>query len=135
MSKTETQAEGLREPDAVESRLEDGKYLPPIYRIKLPETRTKSALIRWLWELGYSVKAISASLGIRYQQVRNVVTTEPKRATREDMPELVIVLADVTDVVDMLLGEALEADFRRARKNRDHDEDGDSGDGDDDGED
>lgn len=123
MSKTDTTE--LREPDAVESRLEDGKYLPPIYRIKLPETRTKSALIRWLWELGYSVKAISGSLGIRYQQVRNVVTTEPKRATREDMPELVIELADDTDVVDMLLGEALEADFKRARKHSDlRDEDG-----------
>lgn len=129
MSKTDTTE--LREPDAVESRLEDGKYLPPIYRIRLPETRTKSALIRWLWELGYSVKAISGSLGIRYQQVRNVVTTEPKRATREDMPELMIVLADATDVVDMLLGEALEADFRRARKNRDHDGDGDSDDAED----
>ncbi len=105
--------------DTVTSRLEEGKYLPAIYRLQLPETRTKSALIRWLCGLGYPVKEISRALNMRYQQVRNVVTTEPKRATREDTPPLEIVLSedgDVEDIVDMLLGEALESDFRAARK-------------------
>ena len=104
--------------EEVASRLDkSGKtYLPAIHRVKLPNTRTKSALIRWLWELGYPVRDISGSLGLRYQQVRNVVTTEPKRAAREDLPPLTIELTEMSDVVDMLLDSALEADFKAARK-------------------
>jgi hypothetical protein len=107
------------EEDWLEARkIADEKplYLPPIHRLKLPETRTQSALIRWLWELGYPVKAIHKGLNVRYQQVRNIVTTEPKRAAREDMPPLRIELAEMEDVVDTLLGQALEADFLAARK-------------------
>lgn len=92
------------------------RYLPPIYRIKMPETRTQSAIIRWLWELGYPVKVIAKSLDVRYQQVRNIVTTEPKRAAREDLPPLEIELVEMEDIVDMMLGEALEEDFKKARK-------------------
>lgn len=109
-------------PSRFVEETEDGKketrYLPPIYRLQMPETRTKSALIRWLWELGYDVKTISKGLDIRYQQVRNIITTEPKRAAREDLPPLSYELIEVEDVVDMLLGEALEQDFKKAHKAR-----------------
>jgi hypothetical protein len=94
----------------------DDKYLPPIHRIKLPKTRTQTALIRWLFELGYRVKDISNSLNVRYQQVRNMVTTIPKRAAREDLPPLVIELQDLEDVVDQLLGDELERTHLEERK-------------------
>lgn len=101
----------------LQSRLGDDKYLPPIHRIKLPETKTQSCLIRWLFGVGYKVKDISNGLNIRYQQVRNIVTTEPKRAAREDLPPLTIELADIEDVVDTLLGDELERTHLAARKN------------------
>ena len=100
----------------VQSRLDKNKSLPPLHRLQLPKTRTKSALIRWLWLLGYEVRVISRGLNIRYQQVRNIVTTEPKRAAREDLPPLEITLSDVGDFVDMLLDEQLERDFAEARQ-------------------
>jgi hypothetical protein len=106
-----TDAEGSEE---LQSR--DGKYLPPIHRIKLPKTKTQSCLIRWLFLLGYQVKDISRGLNVRYQQVRNIVTTEPKRAAREDLPPLEIALAPMEDVVDALLGDALERTHLEARK-------------------
>lgn len=94
----------------------DGKYLPPIHRIQLPQTKTQSALIRWLWIVGYQVKDISRGLNVRYQQVRNIITTEPKRAAREDMPPLEVCLAELEDVVDTLLGDELERTHLEARK-------------------
>lgn len=94
----------------------DGQYLPPLHRIVIPETKTQSAKIRWLFGVGYQVKDISSGLGIRYQQVRNIITTEPKRAAREDLPELKIQLAEMEDVVDSLLGDELERTHLEARK-------------------
>lgn len=96
----------------------DGQYLPPINRIKLPQTTTQTALVRWLFALGYPVKEIHKGLNIRYQQVRNMVTTIPKRAAREDLPELKIELAEVEDIVDMLLGDELERTHLQDRKER-----------------
>lgn len=98
--------------DRVESTKEAGRYLPPIYRLKMPHTLTQSATIRWLAELGYPVKVISKALDIRYQQVRNIITTKPKRAAREDLPPLEIELQDLEDAVDTLLGEELERTFK-----------------------
>ena len=64
-------------------RLEDGTTLPPLEILK--ETyKTKSAVIRYLSSLGANVKEISAYTGIRYQHVRNVVTTPLKRGPNED---------------------------------------------------
>lgn len=102
--------------EAVKSR--DGGYLPPIYRLKMPKTTTKSALIRWLWALGYDVKTISGGLDIRYQQVRNIITTQPKRAAREDMPELEVEVLPVEDVVDALLGTELDRTFKADKKQK-----------------
>lgn len=100
----------------VKSRLEGGGYLPPIHRIKMPETRTQTARVRWLHALGYEVKEIASALSIRYQQVRNMVTTVPKRAAREDLPELQIELLDIEDEVDMLLDAELDRGFAEERK-------------------
>lgn len=116
----EVKAEALtkqREEEGwVKSRLEEGSYLPPIHRIKMPETRTQTAKIRWLHALGYEVKEIASALNVRYQQVRNMVTTIPKRAAREDLPELVIELLDIEDEVDMLLDAELDRGFAEERK-------------------
>jgi predicted transcriptional regulator len=104
-----------QEPEQLVSR-EEGKYLPPIHRIVLPKTGTQSALIRWLWEMGYQVKDISNGLGIRYQQVRNIITTKPKRAAREDLPPLELELAPLEDIVDVLLGAEFDRTHLAARK-------------------
>jgi len=45
--------------------------------------KTKSAAIRYLHSLGHSVKDIQKHLGLRYQHVRNVLTTELKRGPNE----------------------------------------------------
>lgn len=46
--------------------------------------KTKSAAIRYLHSLGWETKRISKHLGLRYQQVRNVLTTALKRGPNED---------------------------------------------------
>lgn len=95
---------------------EAGKYLPPLHRLKMPETKVLSTKIRWLHALNYQVKDISKGLGLRYQMVRNIITTIPKRAAREDLPPLVIELVEMADVVDQLLGDELERTHREAAK-------------------
>lgn len=45
--------------------------------------KTKSAAIRYLHTKGFKVKDISKHLGVRYQHVRNVLTTELKRGPNE----------------------------------------------------
>ena len=57
--------------------------MPPLGLLR-EKCKTKSAIIRYLTSLGYSVKDISAHTGIRYQHVRNVVHTELKRGPNED---------------------------------------------------
>ena len=97
--------------------------LPPIHRIKEPPMHHMSTRIRWYKGLGYEVKEISAYLGVRYQQVRNVVTTEPKRAAREDLPAYVIELLDLETDLEAMESQALtnemaaqRAQDRQARK-------------------
>lgn len=46
--------------------------------------KTKSAIIRYLVSTGKEVKDIAKHLGMRYQHVRNVATSELKRGPNED---------------------------------------------------
>lgn len=57
--------------------------LPSISFLK-EHFKTKSAIIRYLHGEGYKTKDISKHLGVRYQHVRNVITTELKRGPNED---------------------------------------------------
>lgn len=106
----------------VKIRLPSGEVvvqpLPPINKIRIPNTNTKSATIRWLAELGYEVKDISNHLGLRYQMVRNIKTTIPKRAAREDLPEQVVEYLPETDEIQDALDGALEAGMLEARRER-----------------
>lgn len=93
--------------------------LPPIGDIVIPSTATKSACIRWLFAVGYPIKEIYQFLGIRYQMVRNIVTTVPKRAAREDLPPLKIRYRENTrDLIDEAMDGALEASMMVSRKER-----------------
>lgn len=106
----------------VQVRLEDGSLvtqpLPPITQIKIPATTTKSATIRWLCALGYTVSDISNHLGVRYQMVRNIKTTIPKRAAREDSPEMVVEYLPERDPMDDAMDGALEQSLLVDRKSR-----------------
>lgn len=106
----------------VKVRLEDGSIvvqpLPPITTIRIPPTSTKSATIRWLGALGYEVKEIYVFLGIKYQMVRNILTTIPKRAAREDLPEQVIEYLPERDPMDDAMDGALDASLMLGRKDR-----------------
>jgi len=46
--------------------------------------KTKSAIIRYLFNMGHTVSAIHKHTGIKYQMVRNVATTPLKRGPNED---------------------------------------------------
>lgn len=94
------------------------KALPPIHRIRLPEVRNRSTLIRWLSALGYPVKEIAQVLNVRYQQVRNVLHTPPKRAAREDMPSLEFQTWDLVDDVQAILDAELERSLSAQRFDR-----------------
>ncbi len=91
---------------------------PPINRIVMPSTKTKSALIRWLHALGYPTKEIYVYLNVKYQMVRNIVTTEPKRAAREDLPPLEVRWLPELDIIDHALDGALEQALLTERKER-----------------
>lgn len=56
--------------------------MPPLSWLK-EKLKTKSAVIRYLHHKGFSVNQIHKHLGIRYQHVRNVLTTELKRGPNE----------------------------------------------------
>jgi predicted transcriptional regulator len=43
--------------------------------------KTKSAMIRHLWALGYTRSAIAKYMGCKYQMVRNILTQSPKKST------------------------------------------------------
>jgi hypothetical protein len=91
--------------------------LPPITDIVIPDG-IKSTRIRWLSAMGYEVKEISAFLGIRYQQVRNVITNTPKRAAREDMPPLVLVYKEEQDLFEAAMDGTLDESLLAARAER-----------------
>lgn len=94
---------------------EDPAMLPPIHHIREPKMQHMSTRIRWYLALGYAVKEVSKLLGVRYQQVRNVKTVEPKRAAREDLPPLWIVLHDVQDDLEAMDAHALEMEMAQQR--------------------
>jgi hypothetical protein len=74
-----------------------------------------STKIRWYLGLGYEVREVAKFLGVKYQQVRNVGVTEPKRAAREDVPPYEITLYDLGDEVDALLDAELERSLMAGR--------------------
>jgi hypothetical protein len=95
----------------------DKRGLPPIHRIKIPEGATiMSTKIRWLRAVGYEVVEIHKFLGVRYQQVRNVLTTQPKRAAREDLPALVVEVIPLTeDNLELMDQHAMEMNMGAQR--------------------
>lgn len=115
-------AKDAQAPRIVQVQQADGTIvagqLPPMSDIYKPPTLTKSALIRWLNKLGYTVGEIHKGLGIKYQMVRNITTTIPKRAAREDLPALVITYLPEKDFLEAALDGALEASLLAERKER-----------------
>lgn len=111
------EAETETEGDSGSGESVDSRGLPPIHRILIPESmKIMSTRIRWLKAVGYEVREISNFLGIRYQQVRNVVTTQPKRAAREDMAPLEIrVKPLIDDNLELMDQRALEEEMRMQR--------------------
>lgn len=92
--------------------------IAPIESIEIPKTTTKSARIRWLRAMGYTVAEISNFLGIRYQMVRNIATSTPKRMAREDLPPLEVVFKPEVDDVQIIMDTELEASLKAERKRR-----------------
>ena len=93
----------------------DPSKLPPIERVIPPKMQHTSTKIRWYLGLGYEVGEVARFMGIRYQQVRNVGVTEPKRAAREDLPPYEIVLAPLPDDVDAIMDAELERSLMAGR--------------------
>ncbi len=104
----------VAQPDGTTAMMD----LPPLESIVLPKTTTKSALIRWLAVMGYSTSEIYRYLGCKYQMVRNIVTTIPKRAAREDLPNLVIVPKPETNELQDALDGVLDASLMEGRRQR-----------------
>jgi hypothetical protein len=107
----------------VDSESEDGaepKWCtrPPIEKIEMPKCVTKSALIRWLIWMGYEVAEVARYLGIKYQMVRNIKTTVPKRAAREDLPPPIIYLKQEVDVFAQGMDGALDESLMQERRER-----------------
>jgi hypothetical protein len=105
----------LADSDTDDTPSSDERNLPPIHRIKEPPMKHMSTRIRWYRALGYKVGEISNALGVRYQQVRNVSVTEPKRAAREDIPPLTIELLQLDDDHEAMDKHHLEAEMRAQR--------------------
>lgn len=93
-------------------------YLPNIAAVEPPNTTTKSALIRWYHDVGFSASEIYNYLGVKYQMVRNIVTNVPKRAAREDTPDLVITLRQENELLEDMLDGALDASLKKGRVER-----------------
>lgn len=98
-----------KQPVAIDS-------LPEIGAIEIPPVKVMSTKIRWLAAMGYKPADISRYLMVRYQQVRNVITTQPKRAAREDLPELKLVLKEPVDDIQAIMDAELEKSLRAGRK-------------------
>lgn len=90
--------------------------LPPISHVKPPDMKHTSTKIRWYCGLGYTIKEVSNLLGVRYQQVRNVATTAPKRAAREDVPPLRIELFELDDDLEAMDKHAMEQEMAIQRR-------------------
>jgi hypothetical protein len=86
---------------------DEPRNLPPIHRVKEPKMVHTSTRIRWFAALGYEKGEIHRHLGVRYQQVRNVLTTSPKRMAREDLPPLKFEVFDVETDLEAMEAQAL----------------------------
>ena len=94
----------------------DKRGLPPIGRIKMPSMKITSTQIRWLDSVGYEPREIAPYLGVRYQQVRNVLQNPPKRAAREDLPPPVVeVMALSDDMLEIADEEAMRRELAASR--------------------
>lgn len=91
------------------------RALPPIHRLVEPTMQHMSTRIRWYHGLGYKVGEIHNHLGVRYQQVRNVVVNPPKRAMREDIPPLDIVLYELSEDLELMDQQAMEIEMAAQR--------------------
>ena len=78
------------------------RALPPIHHVLEPPMQHMSTRIRWYHALGYKAVEIQKRTGVLYQQVRNVIHTQPKRAAREDLPPLVIELVELDDDLEAM---------------------------------
>lgn len=94
----------------------DEPNLPPITHIKAPDMKHTSTKIRWYLGMGYTVKEVSHLLGVRYQQVRNVGVTAPKRAAREDVPPYIIELWEVDGDLEAMDKHAFEIEMAAQRE-------------------
>lgn len=99
----------------IRKKPERSEDLPPITHVKQPEARTWSAKIRWALDMGWTVKEIANGWGLRYQMVRNVKVTEPKRAAREDVPELEYELLDPVNDVQAIMDAELDRSLAAGR--------------------
>jgi len=99
----------------IRQKPEDPSQLPPLVHVKQPDARTWSAKIRWALEMGWSVKEVAAGWGLRYQMVRNVKVTEPKRAAREDIPPLEYELLDPVNDVQAIMDAELDRSLAAGR--------------------
>lgn len=97
---------------------EAARVLPPIHRVKQPKVANRATLIRWFHALGYPTKEIAAQLQVRYQQVRNVIVTTPKRAAREDMPPLELETWDLADDIQAIMDAELDRSLAAGRADR-----------------
>lgn len=79
------------------SDLDTTPSLPIDTIVELGDMQHMSTRIRWYAALGYTPSEIYKHLDIRPQQVHNVLKTLPKRAAREDLPELKLVLKDTNE--------------------------------------
>lgn len=91
------------------------RALPPIFHVLEPPMQHMSTRIRWYHALGYKPAEIQKRTGVLYQQVRNVITTQPKRAAREDLPPLEIRLAELDDDFEAMDKHHLELQMAAAR--------------------
>ena len=93
----------------------DPSKLPPIERVIQPKMQHTSTKIRWYLGLGYEVGEVARYMGVRYQQVRNVGVTDPKRAAREDVPPYEIELHPLPDDIDSIMDAELERSLAAGR--------------------
>lgn len=100
---------------AANSTPPDPSKLPPIERVIQPKMQHTSTKIRWYLGLGYEVGEIARFMGVRYQQVRNVGVTDPKRAAREDVPPYEIKLHPLPDDIESIMDAELERSLLAGR--------------------
>jgi len=89
-TRTQAQTQAQTQTQAVEEAKVGGAEELSTQELDLPSRhwlqstfKTKSAVIRYLFAQGHTVKTIAKHTGFRYQHVRNVLTTSLKRGPNE----------------------------------------------------